>query len=144
MLNRPIWNAVQTTLFYTAGHLCTRLRAMWGNIGNFFNFNPTEHFFLSLKSAWKTGLKYPIKVSHFEICWTVWRSVLVHYCKKLMGVVVFAKVQGCSISDEVRIEELKIFSKSQNDYAQIKVMQFWILWDWNKYDQSFFICWIRP
>ena len=27
----------------------------------------------------------------------------------------------CSISDEVRIEELKIFSKSQNDYAQIKV-----------------------
>ena len=27
----------------------------------------------------------------------------------------------CSISDEVRIEELKTFSKSQNDYAQIKV-----------------------
>ena len=46
---------------------------------------------------------------------------MVHYCEKLMGVVVFAKVQGCSISDEVRIEELKIFSKSQNDYAQIKV-----------------------
>ena len=22
MLKRPIWNAVETTLFYTAGHLC--------------------------------------------------------------------------------------------------------------------------
>ena len=25
MLKRPIWNAVETTLFYTAGHLCLEI-----------------------------------------------------------------------------------------------------------------------